>query len=265
VHGRAAFVNPLTPRPEPVIIEVVPIARSHAPAMRRRKKFTAMRIFLFDIDGTLIRSQGAGRQAIDVALQAVFGKVGSQAVEVNGRTDRGIARHLFQHHGIDDSPDNWHRFRTAYLDHLPDCLRNRTGTVLPGVAALLQALIARDDAAVGLLTGNVREGARIKLTHFALMNHFLFGGFGDDHVDRDDVAREAFAAAREHTGQAVCATRVWVIGDTPWDVRCARAIGARVVAVATGAFTVDELTRHKPDLLLDDLNDTRRLLEKLLA
>jgi phosphoglycolate phosphatase-like HAD superfamily hydrolase len=224
-----------------------------------------MKIVLFDIDGTLIRSGGAGRDALDAALAATFGKIGSETIEVNGRTDRGIARSLFQHHGLEDSHDNWYRLRTAYLQALPECLRNRRGAVLPGIAELLLDLDRNPRIAVGLLTGNVREGARIKLSHFALDHHFPFGGFGDDHCDRDDVARAACQAAGQHLGRAIAADAIWVIGDTPWDIRCARCIGAKVAAVATGACSSTELAAHAPDLLLEDLADFQPLLDNLLA
>jgi phosphoglycolate phosphatase-like HAD superfamily hydrolase len=132
--------------------------------------------------------------------------------------------------------------------------------VCPGVPALLDALAADARLAVGLLTGNIREGARLKLGHFDLFHHFAFGGFGDEHFERDDVAREALAAIRVHVNRHHQADRVWVIGDTPLDVKCARAIGARAVAVATGWHSAAELEATVPDLLLNDLSDPSDLL-----
>src|SRR5207302_7838486 len=129
------------------------------------------------------------------------------------------------------------------------------GRVLPGIADLLAHLRQRDQVAVGLLTGNVRAGAQVKLGHFGLFEHFSFGGFGDHHFDRDDVAREALAAVRAHVHPEVTPDRIWVIGDTPLDVRCARAIGANVLAVATGTHTLAELAAAAPDLVLKDLSD----------
>ncbi|HTN77208.1 MAG TPA: HAD hydrolase-like protein [Pirellulaceae bacterium] len=117
--------------------------------------------------------------------------------------------------------------------------------------------------AIGLLTGNVREGAMRKLAHYGLATHFAFGGYGDLHHERDDVAREALAASHTHLGVAVGGDRVWVIGDTPLDVRCARAIGAKVIAVATGAHTVEELQGHAPDVTVEDLTATAALLKQL--
>lgn len=223
-----------------------------------------MRVFLFDIDGTLVSTGGAGKAALDGAFAAEFNIPQSHDVPLSGRTDRGIARNLFELHGLADSEENWHRFRRAYVNRLPHELPRRKGTVLPGVVALLSLLQTREEVAVGLLTGNVPEGARIKLEHYGLYQHFAFGGFGDCHSHRDDVAREALAAARAHVARPIAEDRVWVIGDTPLDVRCARSIGARVVAVATGVFTAAELAMEAPDLLVEDLGDTISISQRLL-
>jgi phosphoglycolate phosphatase-like HAD superfamily hydrolase len=120
----------------------------------------------------------------------------------------------------------------------------------------------RDDVAVGLLTGNVRAGAKAKLGHFGLYEHFGFGGFGDEHFDRCDVAREALAAVRAHGHREVTPEQIWVIGDTPLDVECARAIGANVAAVATGFHTVEHLAEAQPDVLLPNLADPTPLLAR---
>ena len=135
--------------------------------------------------------------------------------------------------------------------------------MLPGILQLLQTLRARTDVAIGLLTGNVRAGARVKLGHYGLYEHFAFGGFGDLHFDRDDVAREALAEVRAHLGESIVAERIWVIGDTPLDVRCARAIGANVVAVATGVHSYEQLRESAADLTLRDLSDAAAFLERL--
>jgi phosphoglycolate phosphatase-like HAD superfamily hydrolase len=220
-----------------------------------------MVICLFDIDGTLLSSGGAGKAAMETALTEEFGLGALQGrVSYSGRTDRAIGLDLFRLHGIEASPANWRRFLDAYLGLLPSCLAAHRGQVLPGIAALLEHLAGRDHFAVGLLTGNLREGARLKLGHYGLYHHFAFGGFGDHHLDRDDVARDALAAACEHLDGTVRPERVWVIGDTPLDVRCARAIGARAAAVATGWHSHEELAAAEPDLLLTDLSDPQPLL-----
>ncbi|HVJ67445.1 MAG TPA: HAD hydrolase-like protein, partial [Caulifigura sp.] len=137
------------------------------------------------------------------------------------------------------------------------------GHVLPGIRELLALLAARKDVTLGLLTGNFEEGAWIKLRHFELDHYFLFGGFGDDHFDRDDVARLAYDATHRHLGRRVEPQDVWVIGDTPSDVRCGKAIGAWTVAVATGMYTEADLWPHNPDLLLLDFSDPQALLDRL--
>jgi phosphoglycolate phosphatase-like HAD superfamily hydrolase len=222
-----------------------------------------MHVFLFDIDGTLLISGGAGKAAIEEALADEFGVAVRGEVPYSGRTDRAIARDLLHLHGLEDSSENRRRLVAGYLQRLPSSLSRHSGRVLPGIAALLEQLRERAGTAVGLLTGNLREGARLKLGHFGLHHHFAFGGYGDDHLDRDEVAREALAATRAHLNGQVCLERTWVIGDTPLDVRCARAIGVRVAAVATGWHALAELEAAKPDLLLADLSDPGPLLDRL--
>jgi phosphoglycolate phosphatase-like HAD superfamily hydrolase len=220
-----------------------------------------MPIILFDIDGTLVRTGGAGKAAMEAALAAAFGVAELRdEVPYSGRTDVAIGRDLLRVHGIEPTPENQLRLREAYLTHLPGSLTSRGGTVCPGVPELIAAVAGRPGVVLGLLTGNVRRGAMHKLAHFGLWDHFACGGFGDDHTDRDDVARAALAAVREHLGRDVDPADVWVIGDTPLDVSCARAIGANAVAVATGWHPIEELAGHNPDLLFDDLSDHARLL-----
>jgi phosphoglycolate phosphatase-like HAD superfamily hydrolase len=215
-----------------------------------------MHVCLFDIDGTLIHTRGAGMAALREGLREAFGVAEpTDQVAVHGRTDRGITRDLFRHHAINDLPEHWEKFRDAYLRILPGTLAQRPGTVLPGIKSLLEALSRRGDVALGLLTGNTREGARIKLAHYGLDRYFEFGGFGDNHFERDDVAREALAAVMSRLNGTVDLARVWVIGDTPIDVGCGRAIGARTIAVATGNHSREELAAARPDHLAADFSD----------
>jgi phosphoglycolate phosphatase-like HAD superfamily hydrolase len=222
-----------------------------------------MKICLFDIDGTLLSSGGAGKAAMEAALLAEFDlpKLLGQ-VSYSGRTDRAIVTDLLRHHAIEETLASRQRFLDSYLRRLPEHLMNATGKgVLPGITYLLEYLGERERVAVGLLTGNIREGARIKLSHYGLYQHFPFGGFGDEHHDRNEVAREALATVRERFGPALNGDNIWVIGDTPMDVRCARAIGARCLAVATGFHSVVELSAAEPDLLLPDLSDPDPFLQ----
>lgn len=221
-----------------------------------------MHVCLFDIDGTLLNSGGAGKAALETALVEEFNLPRLlHQVTYSGRTDRSIIRDLLQGHGIEQTPAHVTRLVDGYLRRLPACLNRHHGRVLPGIRPLLTELRQRANMAVGLLTGNLRAGARAKLGHFGLHEHFDFGGFGDHHWDRDDVAREALTEVRERFGQEFPPSRIWVIGDTPLDIRCARAIGARVAAVATGWHPMDELAASQPDLLLPDLSDPQPLFQ----
>jgi phosphoglycolate phosphatase len=224
-----------------------------------------MRVVLFDIDGTLLLTGGAGQRAMERTLAAAFGVTRpTEDIPAAGRTDRAITVDLFRFHGIENTPETWDRFSSEYYRQLPIALAELDGKLLPGVENLLELLDARDDVALGLLTGNFREGAWLKLKHYRIDHYFEFGAFGDDHHSRDDVAHLAFADSHRHVGLPVAADRVWVIGDTPADVTCARAIGVNVVAVATGIFSYEELERTKPDCLLHDLSDPAPFLSRLL-
>ena len=220
-----------------------------------------MPILLFDIDGTLIRTGGAGKAAMEGALRDAFGIAEVRdEVPYSGRTDRAIGRDLLVLHGIHPTPANAQKLQDAYLARLPASLAQYGGNVCPGIGELMAALHGRPGTVLGLLTGNIRAGAKHKLGHFGLWDYFACGGFGDEHYDRDDVARAALAELRGHVGRDVDPADVWVIGDTPLDVRCARAIGAKAVAVATGWHPFDELAGCGPDLLFTDLSDHAAVL-----
>jgi phosphoglycolate phosphatase len=230
-----------------------------------------MHICLIDIDGTLVRTGGAGQTAFAQTLIDDF-----DIPEINtnvafaGRSDRAIVADLFCEHGIVPSDENWHRFRLGYLDRLDSALKSHPGRVLPGVADLLDALAARGDVATGLVTGNIHEGARRKLTHYGLWHWFPFGGFGDEHVERCDIAAAALAAARLHlkpsangaetNGHTFVEGEIIVIGDTEHDISCGRSIDARCVAVATGHSSADHLQKFEPDLVLATLEDLPAIL-----
>lgn len=223
-----------------------------------------MHVLLFDIDGTLLNSGGAGQAAMEAAFLREFGKDGPvSGISYAGRTDHAISRDLFQFYGLEWNDGLWRQFQEAYLEFLPAHLSSREGLVLPGVLHLLDLLSQRDDVAVGLLTGNFERGARTKLEHFALQHHFSFGGYGDHHGDRDDVARVALAQAHQlHPASTI--DEVWVLGDTPADVKCARAIGAKAFAVATGMYSYQELAACQPDLLRHSLADPQEWLPLVL-
>ncbi len=220
-----------------------------------------MPVILFDIDGTLVRTGGAGKAAMELALAEEF-SVALQAEEIpySGRTDRAISADLLRAHGIAVTAENVTRLIDGYLARLPTALGQYAGVVCPGIADLVLALHSRSDVTLGLLTGNVRRGAAHKLGHYGLWDFFPLGGFGDDHAERDDVARTALAEVRRHTGRETDPSEVWVIGDTPLDVKCARAIGAKAIAVATGWHPIEDLACTGADVVLADLSDPSQLL-----
>jgi len=222
-----------------------------------------MRVLLFDIDGTLLNSGGAGQAAMEDALATAFGVTRQTAgIPVAGRTDRAITSDMMRFHQIPLSEHNCDLLYQHYLSHLPKHLGSRGGLVLPGVESLLAQLAAESQCLLGLLTGNYRKGAELKLAHFCLFHHFRCGGYGDLHHDRDDVAREAKSDALRTLGREDH-DDVWVIGDTPNDVKCGRAIGARVVAVATGHYSDDELQATQPDYLFPDFSDVAAVADVL--
>ncbi|WP_437221690.1 HAD family hydrolase [Planctomicrobium sp. SH661] len=223
-------------------------------------------VCLFDIDGTLLDSGGAGQHAMEQALLEAF-SVGGPYTEIPaaGRTDKAITTDLFNFHSLPVDDINWSRFLEAYLKHLPLSLATKNGSILPGVVSLLQELSARDDVALGLLTGNLEVGARLKLKHYQIDHHFSFGGYGDHHFDRDDVARLAHNSALEYLRHEIHPDRLWVIGDTPADVKCGRAIGAKVLAVGTGIYTLEELAPCQPDLLCESLQDVDAVMRTLVG
>jgi phosphoglycolate phosphatase-like HAD superfamily hydrolase len=219
---------------------------------------------LFDIDGTLIRSGGVGMAAVTKAVDAMFGVKRLPEVEVSGRTDFAILSDIFSRISI-DLQQHLPEFNDLYLRLLHQMLPEYYGFVLPGVEALLQELQCAPNVALGLVTGNAQRAARIKLEYFGLAPYFAFGGYGDAHQDRSDVARLAQLDAQRHLGNRFDGRRVWVIGDTVHDVRCARSINSRVVTVETGGVSRQELLNEKPDLHLVDLLDRECFFSTVFA
>ncbi len=226
------------------------------------------RLLLFDIDGTLLLTGGAGKRAMERAFLELFGVEDAFAgVSMAGRTDRWLAEQALTRHGIGVSDDRLEAFRGAYVAHL-DASIHEPGTgwrgLMPGVEALLDRLDGREAWHLALLTGNYQAGARIKLAHFGIWHRFSWGAFGDGHAERGALACAAVEAAPSRGISLADVRHAVVIGDTPFDVACARAAGASVVAVATGGHSRDELAACGPDLLLNDLTDVDAL-ESFLA
>jgi phosphoglycolate phosphatase-like HAD superfamily hydrolase len=215
-----------------------------------------VRLVLFDIDGTLILTGGAGERAFDRVCETEFGvRHGTARLHFAGRTDPAIVRDFFTQHGIEPNAENFQRFFASYVFWLDHLLGQLPGRVLPGVRELLRGLAALPQPPLtGLLTGNIRLGAQIKLSHYGLWEQFATGAFGDDHEDRNEVA----AIARERGGRVLNERlrggQILVVGDTPRDVACARAIGARSLAVATGSYTRAELQKENPSWLVESLD-----------
>ena len=214
-----------------------------------------VRLVLFDIDGTLIRTGGAGMRAFARAFAAEFGIVdGVERMKFAGRTDTSLVREFFQLHGVPVTAANFQRFFERYVFLLEDTLHHSHGGAIPGVRDFLHQLQAlRHPPLIGLLTGNIRLGAEIKLRRFGLWEIFHTGGFGDDHEDRNRIAVIARDRGSRVLRENLRGEQIVVVGDTPHDIRCGRAIGAKVLAVATGGSKLEELQSLEPDWLAMDL------------
>jgi phosphoglycolate phosphatase len=222
-------------------------------------------VLLFDVDGTLVSSGGAGARALERALQEVAHLEGSLAgVRFDGATDLWLVRQALAARGVPHSHELALRVLDRYVELLPQEIAASTGyRLLPGVTELLAALRARG-APLGLCTGNVARGARAKLARGGIDAHFAFGGFGNDAEARADILAVALRRAAEALGEAVDAARAWVVGDTPRDVEAALARGVRSLAVASGRFGVDELKAAGATAAVSTLA-TPGLAETLLA
>ena len=224
-------------------------------------------LILFDIDGTLVVTGGAGQRAMNHAFGDVFGITGAfTGLELAGRTDTSILADAFGRLGMTPDADNTRAFRARYLE----CLRDevpRPGPgkrVLPGITPLLEAISADQRAFLALLTGNFADAAEVKLAHFDLWRHFRCGAFGEDAHDRNHLVPVALERARScGLPPHLDAAQVVVIGDTPRDVACAHAHDAAVVAVATGEYSADALRAAGADVVFDDLSQTTDVLRAI--
>jgi phosphoglycolate phosphatase-like HAD superfamily hydrolase len=214
-----------------------------------------LRLVLFDIDGTLIRTGGAGVKAFAKVFETEFNAVdGFERLKFAGRTDVGLVREFFSFHDIPATPENFSRFFERYVFWLDQMIRESTGSICAGVLDFINTLKKLPEPPVlGLLTGNVRLGAEIKLRRFGLWDIFQTGGFADDHEERNKIAAVARSRGSRLIKHELKDSEVLVIGDTPHDISCGRFIRAQVLAVATGAYTLPELKLHTPDWVVENL------------
>ncbi len=227
-----------------------------------------MKAVLFDIDGTLLWTDGAGRRAIHHALLEVFGTTGPEGYWFDGKTDPQITRELMLLAGHDEAyvDARIETLLARYVERLERELGDPAHEVkvYPGVPALLDAIDARDDALLGLLTGNVVDGARAKLTAAGIdPGRFVVGAFGSDHGHRPELPGIARQRIRDELGHSLHGEDIVIIGDTPSDIECGRSLGVRALGVATGRFSVTELARHAPHAVFEDLSDTGAVLRAI--
>lgn len=211
-----------------------------------------MTVLFWDIDGTLLTTAKAGVFAWEDAVRELTGREFELIqMRIAGLTDYQIAQRTFETLGIEIDAAFLHRFVDRYGELLPSSLPRRQGRVLPNVREILEHLSGRQDIRSYLLTGNTRAGARAKLTHYDLIQFLPDGAFAEDTGDRASIARRALDLARR--AGAISEDGVFVIGDTPHDIDCATAIGARTIAVATGGYSSEELKAHKPWRVFNEL------------
>jgi len=211
-------------------------------------------LLLWDIDSTLIWSGGAGEEALRQVLVNDFGVIGDlNEIEIAGRTDQAIVQAIVRHFQLESGSEP--AFIECYLARLPGEMSKHRGGILPGVEKLLDYAHEHPEIHNAILTGNMRRGAEIKLSHYGLWRYFEFGAFADDNTDRNKLGPIALERARDHLKRDFVISHTWVIGDTAHDIHCGKMLGCRTLAVATGRYSMEELAAYQPDLVLKDLSD----------
>ena len=225
-----------------------------------------MKLLLFDIDGTLIHSGGAGKRAMERSFGKVFGiPHGLRDISLMGRTDPAILKEALEKRNLPWSEAGAERFREYYFFYLDEELEipNADKRIYPGVQPLLAAFDEKPDVELGLLTGNWRYGAFLKLRSFGIEGYFPFGAYADDSEDRNQLVPVAMERFKRQHGAGISPNDVYVIGDTPLDIGCAKPHNCRTVAVATGGHSMERLAEFQPDFLFSDLTDLNGVLRIL--
>ena len=225
-----------------------------------------MKLLLFDIDGTLVRVNGRGREAVTEALSSLTDQpISLDGVPFSGRTDPAIIEAVLTHNDLPATDAMVDEVIATYIETMQGALCPADVEVLPGVAPLLPRLHDHSDLHLGLVTGNVEPIAYEKLGAQGLADYFPVGAFGSDHAERNRLPALATRRATDHAGHSFRPDEhTIIVGDTPHDIECARAAGAHVVAVSTGNYGRDELSRHDPDLLLDTFPAPDAFLQRVL-
>jgi phosphoglycolate phosphatase-like HAD superfamily hydrolase len=228
-----------------------------------------MKLVLFDIDGTLLSSEGAGMRAMRAALDDLFGTIGDPAYRYDGKTDKQIVRDLMRGHGHDDEyiDGRMNELLERYLDGLAREVRSgeRVPRTLPGIPELLDELESKEHVTLGLLTGNIEPGAKVKLAAAGVdISRFRVNAFGSDHEHRPELPGVAQRRAFDFLGRELAGDAIYVIGDTPADIRCGESIGARAIGVATGHYSAEDLRQHDPFAVFENLADTGEVVRVIL-
>lgn len=225
-----------------------------------------MRFILFDIDGTIMDSGGAGTRAMDTAFLELFSvRNAFETISMAGKTDMQILREGFELHTIEHSNGVIPEFYRIYAGYLKENMKKAAGHIKPGIREALRELRAQKEFILGLLTGNIEEGARIKLDFYGLNDYFNIGAFGNDDEDRDRLLPIAVDKLFKKSSLRVSFRDCVVIGDTPMDVSCSKPYGAFSVAVATGPYSAAALSEAGADVVLNDLSDTEAFMSVLKA
>ncbi|NOY78085.1 MAG: HAD family hydrolase [Calditrichaeota bacterium] len=224
------------------------------------------KLLLFDIDGTLLNTGGAGKRSMVRAFEEVYGVPdGFHGIHMSGKTDPMILREALLQAKLPLEEDLADLFKQRYFELMAIEIEkpNPKKVLMPGIRELIEHLSERPDVVLGLLTGNWKQGAALKLGHFRLHHYFKLGAYGDDSIDREKLLPFATERFERYFNDPIPPENILVIGDTPRDIQCAKPHGARTVGVATGTYSVDQLQNEQPDFIFEDFSDWMSFVEIL--